>query len=447
VPRFSPTALLSTLDEILPADARDLCIAFSGGLDSTALLVALARIAGERPDFSVRAVHIDHQLHPESSHWSDHCAEVGRTLSIEVKGVVVTVPPRADSGPEAAARKARYDAFRKVLEPGEVLLTAHHADDQLETILLALMRGAGLRGLAAMSPLQRFQPGWLARPLLQFTRSDLEEWIAAEGVQWISDPSNENTTLDRNYLRTHVVPALRERWPAAARSANRTAKHVREAGELLDVLAAADLGVVAVDKCLSVARLRALDPARRRNVLRFWFRRCGMRAPSTRKLAAMEHDLFAAGVDRVPCVAWDDAQVWRHRGLLHCVPCQPPLAADASMRWRISEPVELPASLGSLRLRGGEPGGISAAKLADVLDVRFRHGGETLRPAGDPHHRKLKKLLQEASVLPWWRDRLPLIYSAGSLVAVGDLWIAEEFSAGVGEATLSVVWENKPAIR
>jgi tRNA(Ile)-lysidine synthase len=447
VPRFSPTALLSTLDEILPADARNLCVAFSGGLDSTALLVAAARIAGERPDFSVRAVHIDHQLHPESSRWSDHCAEVGRTLSIEVKRVVVTVPPRADSGPEAAARKARYDAFRKVLEPGEVLLTAHHADDQLETILLALMRGAGLRGLGAMSPLQRFQPGWLARPLLPFTRSELEEWIAAEGVRWISDPSNENTTLDRNYLRTHVAPALRERWPAAARSANRAARHVREAGELLDVLAAADLAVVVVDKCLSVARLRALDPARRRNVLRFWFRRCGMRAPSTRKLAAMEHDLFAAGVDRVPCVEWDDAQVWRHRGVLHCVPRQPPLDSDASVRWRISESVELPASLGSLRLQSGESEGISAAKLADVLDIRFRHGGETLRPAGDPHHRKLKKLLQEASVLPWWRDRLPLIYSAGSLVAVGDLWIAEEFAAGAGEAGLSVVWENKPAIR
>ena len=447
MPRFSPTALLATLDEILPPNARDLCIAFSGGLDSTALLAAAARIAGERPDFVVRAVHIDHQLHPESSRWSEHCAEVGRALDVEVTRVAVTVSARAESGPEAAARKARYDAFRKVLEPGEVLLTAHHADDQLETILLALMRGAGLRGLGAMSPLQRFQPGWLARPLLQFTRAELEEWVAAEGVRWITDPSNENTTFDRNYLRGHVVPGLRERWPAAARSANRTTRHVREASELLDALAAEDITAVAVGQCLSVARLRALAPARRRNVLRFWLRRCGMRAPSTRKLGAMEHDLFAAGVDRVPCVEWDDAQVWRHRGLLHCVPRQAPLDCDAAVRWRIVESVDLPAALGSLRLQSGEAGGISAAKLADVLDVRFRHGGETLQPAGDPHHRKLKKLLQAAGVLPWWRDRLPLVYSGGRLVAVGDLWIAEEFAAGAGEAALSLVWENKPAIR
>jgi tRNA(Ile)-lysidine synthase len=313
-------------------------------------------------------------------------------------------------------------------------------------MLMALMRGAGLRGLSGVPSVQIFGGGWLARPLLEFSRAELEEWARAEQLTWLQDPSNENTSFDRNFLRHQVLPALRERWPAAAHSATRSTAHLREAGRLLDVLAAADLESVAVGSCLSMTQLASLAPARRRNVLRHWIRQHGMRVPSTRKLATIERDLLIAREDRLPCVEWDDVEVRRHRGLLYCMRQRPTLEPADPLPWNVSQVLELPAQLGRLRAQRDAAGGLAAARARGELQVHFRRGGEELQPAGDPHHRKLKKLLQDAGVLPWWRDRVPLIYAGEQLVAVGDLWIAEEFAARDGEEALRIVWEERPQL-
>jgi tRNA(Ile)-lysidine synthase len=215
---------------------------------------------------------------------------------------------------------------------------------------------------------------------------------------------------------------------------------------LLDVLAAADLESVAIGACLGMDRLASLAPARRRNVLRHWIRQQGMRVPSTRKLATIERDLLIAREDRLPCVEWDGVQVRRHRGLLYCMRQRPPFEPADALTWNVSQVLELPAQLGRLRVQRDVLGGLAAARLPEALQVHFRHGGEELQPAGDAHHRKLKKLLQDARVLPWWRDRVPLIYAAERLVAVGDLWIAEEFAARGGEDALRIVWEERPQL-
>ena len=444
--RFSPSALLACVESLVPRTSAELCVAYSGGLDSTVLLHALARAIVDRPNYRMRAAHVDHQLHPDSASWREQCGRVAQSLQIEFVPVVVTVASDPELSPEAAAREARYAALRQILKPNEVLLTAHHADDQLETILLALMRGAGLRGLSAVPSVQIFGGGWLARPLLEFSRAELEEWARAERLQWLEDPSNQNTSFDRNFLRHRVLPALRERWPAAAHSATRSTGHLREAGRLLDVLAAADLQTVAIGSCLSMAQLASLAPARRRNVLRHWIRQQGVRVPSTRKLATIERDLLIAREDRLPCVEWDNVQVRRHRGLLYCMRQRPPFEPADALTWNVSQVLELPAQLGRLRVERNALGGVAASRLPAAVQVHFRQGGEELQPAGDAHHRKLKKLLQDASVLPWWRDRVPLIYAAERLVAVGDLWIAEEFAARGGEDALRIVWEERPQI-
>lgn len=443
---FSASALLACIESLVPRTSAELCVAFSGGLDSTVLVHALARAIVDRPNYRMRVAHVDHQLHPDSAKWREHCGGVAQALRIEFVPLVVTVDASGDESPEAAAREARYGTLRQILRPNEVLLTAHHADDQLETMLLALMRGAGLRGLSGVPSVQIFGGGWLARPMLDFARAELEEWARAERLQWLDDPSNADTSFDRNFLRHHVLPALRERWPSAAHSATRSTAHLREAGRLLDVLAAADLGTVAGGSCVDVARLASLAPARRRNVLRHWIRQQGVRVPSTRKLATMERDLLIAREDRLPCVEWDSVQVRRYRGLLYCMRRPPQFEPADTLTWNASQVLELPAQLGRLRVQRDALGGLAAARLPEALQVRFRHGGEELQPAGDAHHRKLKKLLQEASVLPWWRDRVPLIYAAERLVAVGDLWIAEEFAARGGEDALRIVWEAKPRI-
>jgi tRNA(Ile)-lysidine synthase len=446
VSRFSPSALLACVESLVPRTSAELCVAYSGGLDSTVLLHALARAIADRANYRMRAAHVDHQLHPDSASWREQCGRVAQSLQIELVPLVVTVASDPELSPEAAAREARYAALRQILKPNEVLLTAHHADDQLETILLALMRGAGLRGLSAVPSVQIFGGGWLARPLLEFSRAELEEWARAERLEWQEDPSNQNTSFDRNLLRHRVLPALRERWPAAAHSATRSTAHLREAGRLLDVLAAADLQTIAIGSCLSMTQLASLAPARRRNVLRHWIRQQGVRVPSTRKLATIERDLLIAREDRLPCVDWDDVQVRRHRGLLYCMRQRPPFEPADALTWNVSQVLELPAQLGRLRVERNALGGVAASRLPAAVQVHFRQGGEELQPAGDVHHRKLKKLLQDACVLPWWRDRVPLIYAAERLVAVGDLWIAEEFAARGGEDSLRIVWEERPQL-
>lgn len=448
MPRFSPAALLTSLERSLaPGASLALCVAYSGGLDSTALLHAAVRIASEQPRYRVRAVHVDHRLHPDSGRWAAQCAAVASALDVTFVPLVVDARRAMRDGLEASARQARYAALRGVLMPGETLLTAHHADDQLETMLLALMRGAGVRGLSAMPRVQPFGAAWLARPLLDFTRAQIERWVCEEGLSWIADPSNENVGLDRNYVRHRVLPALQARWPAAARSAGRSARHLAEAGHLIDALAAMDAGPATRGACLSVAALASLEPARRRSVLRYWIRQQGVRAPSTRKLAAIEHDMLMARDDRVPCALWDDAELRRHRGLLYCLPRQGQLAAGTHLQWQTSGPLPLPAQLGRLRLIPAGQGGLAPGRLRPTLEVRFRAGGELFRPAGDAHHRKLKKLLQSSDVLPWWRDRLPLIYCDSELVAVADLWTAHEFAAAAGEPGMAVLWEDGPRIR
>jgi len=443
---FSPSVLLACVESLVPRTSAELCVAFSGGLDSTVLLHALARALVDRPNYRIRAAHVDHQLQRDSAIWRQHCGSVALSLQLEFVPLVVKVAADPELSPEAAARDARYAALRQILRPNEVLLTAHHADDQLETMLLALMRGAGLRGLSGVPSVQIFGGGWLARPLLEFSRAELEEWARSEQLQWLDDPSNANTNFDRNFLRHRVLPALRERWPAAAHSATRSTAHLREAGRLLDVLAAADLESVAIGSCLSMTQLASLAPARRRNVLRHWIRQHGMRVPSTRKLATIERDLLIAREDRLPCVEWDDVEVRRHRGLLYCMRQRPAFEPADPLPWNVSQVLELPAQLGRLRAQRDAAGGLAVARARGELQVHFRRGGEELQPAGDPHHRKLKKLLQAAGVLPWWRDRVPLIYSAEQLVAVGDLWIAEEFAARHGEDALRIVWEERPQL-
>ena len=443
---FSPSVLLACVESLVPRTSAELCVAFSGGLDSTVLLHALARALVDRPNYRIRAAHVDHQLQRDSAIWRQHCGSVALSLQLEFVPLVVKVAADPELSPEAAARDARYAALRQILKPNEVLLTAHHADDHLETMLLALMRGAGLRGLSGVPSVQIFGGGWLARPLLEFSRAELEEWARSEQLQWLDDPSNANTNFDRNFLRHRVLPALRERWPAAAHSATRSTAHLREAGRLLDVLAAADLESVAIGSCLSMTQLASLAPARRRNVLRHWIRQHGMRVPSTRKLATIERDLLIAREDRLPCVEWDDVEVRRHRGLLYCMRQRPAFEPADPLPWNVSQVLELPAQLGRLRAQRDAAGGLAVARARGELQVHFRRGGEELQPAGDPHHRKLKKLLQDAGVLPWWRDRVPLIYSAEQLVAVGDLWIAEEFAARHGEDALRIVWEERPQL-
>jgi tRNA(Ile)-lysidine synthase len=328
------------------------------------------------------------------------------------------------------------------------LLTAHHADDQLETVLLALLRGSGVKGLAAMPASSPFGAGWHLRPLLKFAQADLQRWAAQRNLAWIDDPSNAELHFSRNYLRAQVLPPLRARWPSASSAVTRSAAHMGEAAGLLDELAAIDHDAAAVTDCIDVRMLRGLSGPRRRNLLRYWIRKRGLPLPSTAKLRSLEHDALTAERDRSLWVHWPGAEVRGHRDLLYAnAPLPAPSFAALPLSWNWEhEPLPLGSGMGELRAQRTRGRGLGLRHLQPTLRVRRRYDGERLRVAGRPHERSLKHLLQESAVLPWWRVRLPLICVSQALAAVADLYVTQNFAALPGEDAVEIVWLGRPAM-
>jgi len=382
---------------------------------------------------SLRAIHVHHGLHPNADKWAAHCSKLARKLRVPLELIKVEVPRARGGSLEAAARDARYAALASALRPGEVLLTAHHQDDQLETVLLQLLRGAGVPGLAAMPEVAPFATGRLVRPLLTRSRFDLEEWARAHHLAWLDDDSNSDERFDRNYLRRTILPLIRERWPGAGAAVSRTARHAAEARRLLDAVALADVERASVGPCLSARQLRTLDPDRRRNALRFWIGRAGFQVPDTRRLEEIAGPVLAARADANPQVRWMTTVVERHADLIS-ISHAPVIgeaanavvmpAAEQSWRWRESPHLQLTAPFsGTLSIVPDRHGLLDTDALPEVLSVQGRRGGETLRPAPGARTRRLKSLLQETKVPPATRDLLPLICARGKLIAVADRWL------------------------
>ena len=444
---FSPAILaesLSQLKDIAGQPAR-LVIAYSGGLDSTVLAHALSSLKRDREYFAqtpVVAIHIDHRLQPESLIWSEHCAESAAALGIEFQSFSVTVQLESGKGPEASARDARYAALHARLQSGDWLLSAHHREDQAETLLLNLIRGSGPAGVAGIGEVRRFAPGWLARPMLNVNRSDILQYAIDHDLKWVEDPSNTDRRFDRNFLRHEVLSRLRSRWPDIAARLQRSASHAGEASQLL--LELAEIDRAALGACsgrLPIDGLLALSQARRRNVIRFALRDQGLSTPTTLQLQRIMTEVILAREDAQPLVSWPGGSVRRYRNGLYLLPEN---LADAVKTASLQDnQLDLGAGLGRLILETGANTGVSDALIRGGLCIRPREGGEEIQPVGQRHTRKLKKLLQEEGVVPWMRDRLPLIYAGERLVAVGDLWLANDAVASPGAA---VRWIGRPAL-
>lgn len=434
---------LATLEEVAGRPARYL-VALSGGLDSTVLAHALAATR-ETHGVPVLAAHVDHGLQPESGRWSGQCRSFAGRLGIEFLSLAVDVDRRSGLGLEAAARAARYGALADLLGEGDWLLSAHHRDDQAETLLLNLTRGSGPSGLAGIGEIRPLGAGWLVRPLLAVSRDALEEYAHRHALAWISDPSNEDSQFDRNYLRHEILPLLDARWPGVAERLARSAALAGEAAALLDELAALDRHALGErpDR-LELAPFRELSPARQRNVLRHVLTQLGLPAPGAAQLENIVTELVAAREDAQPLVTWPGAEARRYRDRLYLLPGAGSAGAAEEVDAGSADCVRLPDELGVLRLRRGAESGLSDAVLERGLELRFRAGGERLKPSGQSHTRSLKKLLQEEGVVPWMRDRVPLLFSGGELVAVADLWIAADAASQPGTA---VEWQRRPALR
>jgi tRNA(Ile)-lysidine synthase len=430
---------LGALEAALGRPARQV-VAFSGGLDSTVLLRLLVTTAG--PGTEVAAVHVDHQLHPDSRTWAEQAVRGAARLGVDCRVLSVTPDTGAGRGVEAAAREARYAALAGCLTSGDWLLSGHHQDDQVETLLLNLLRGSGPDGLAAMPESRPFAGGWLVRPLLAVSRAELAEYATEARLEWIEDPSNAERGYDRNFLRHEVLPVIGKRWPDAGVRMERSIERLKEASELLAALGRADLDSAAGSGVVDTACLAGLSAPRQRNALRVAIREAGLPLPSRDVLEALRTDLVSARDDAMPLVAWPGGEARRFRARLYLMPPLPP-APSASLPID-GDRLSLPAGLGELRLEPGADRGIDPALVEAGLTVRWRVGGERLKPGADRPTRTLKKLLQEASTLPWMRDRLPLLYVGDRLVAVADRFLAEDASASPG---VRVRWLGHPPVK
>ncbi len=425
-----------------PEAAARVTVAFSGGVDSTVLLAALARLPLRAP---LRAVHVDHGLHADSASWHAHCAAVAAELGVAFLGVRVTVPRDSGLGLEAAAREARYAALERLMAVGEVLFTAHHGDDQLETLLLRLMRGTGVRGLRGVLEHVPFGPGRLARPLLGLTRAEIAALAHAWGLRWLEDPANDDPRHDRSSLRRDVLPALVARWPAAARSAQRLAEQMTDAEAILDAVAERDAEPIASASRIPRAVLAALEPARQRNLLRHLLRRVQLGIPSALKAEELRCALLDARPGAQTRILWPggEGRVFRaHLYLMRALPS----ASPVDYRARLDRVDGWSGPEGELRFEPAATGdGLPESWLDAGLELRFRGGGEDFRPLDRPHSHPLKRWFHDAAIVPWMRSRIPLLYRGDRLVAVADLWLGHDvLSVSSLEPRWRVSWTHHP---
>ncbi|TXS95386.1 tRNA lysidine(34) synthetase TilS [Parahaliea maris] len=413
------------LHQLLPlATAPHWWVAYSGGLDSTVLLHLLVNARRINPGLpALTALHVHHQLQAEADSWLAHCKQQceGLGVNFDAQRVAVAVQGR---GLEAAARDARQAVFANRLGQGEVLLTGHHQDDQVETFFLRLLRGAGVEGLGAMAASRPLGEGQLHRPLLEFPREQLLAYARLYNLSWIEDPSNRDTDLDRNYLRSRVLPMLAERWPGYRATVSRAALEQQAAAHAL----AEDLPPITTlhnrfgDPGLPLDDVLEQGDAQAARLLRRWLRQQGLRAPDRASLLEFLRQLGQAAADREPRLVVDGAVFQRFLGELYRLPATPDWRAAEGLELGAGNPLTHPG-LGRLSLvpaGEGEPGIVLAPE--ERLTLRFRRGGERCRLASREGSHSLKKLLQEAAVPPWWRERLPLLYRGEELLAVADCW-------------------------
>lgn len=419
------------------ADNAPLLVGFSGGLDSSVLLHALAQHPQTRSS-SLRAVHVHHGLQADADRWAGHCQCFCDALSVSLHVVKATVEHNNGEGLEAAARKARYAAFESVLMPRETLVTAHHRDDQAETFLMRALRGSGPDGLAAMRPWRSFATGRHWRPLLDIPRDVLHAYAQANGLDWLEDPSNADTHHDRNFLRARIMPLLRERWPHADTAFLRSAQLSADAVELLEPEDARALALsrTADPQALSVQALQAMTATRRSRVLRRWIDELALPPLPREGIAHIESDLLHARIDASATFAWRDAVIHRWRDLLHAQRQRTPLDIDWHASWDGRQPLQLPNG-DTLALVGAEA-------LPSPVEVSARRGGERINLPGRTHSHSLKHVVQTLGVPPWERPQLPLLAepSGGPLTAVADLAYSAHFDAWLRDHDARLQWSR-----
>lgn len=438
---------------VLPGPCR-IHVGFSGGLDSTVLLHLVHEWWQQKPADrpSLQAIHINHRIQADADRWQSHCEQLCRQWGIPCFSKAVAVDTTLASL-EQQARLARYQVFRGQVKPGEVLLLAHHRDDQVETLLQRLARGSGPLGLGAMAPFHDRHGFRVVRPLLDCDREQLEAYASQQNLSWIEDPSNVDESIERNFVRRQLLPRWRSVQPRLNHTLARSARLARESAQLLDDLAQLDRGGVRPDDGLVLDRLLPLSPSRRHNLLRFWLRSLGIQPPSEVVLGHIINDVALAGADAQPLVTWGAYSVRRFQGVLYGLDqaLPEPQGTQVAISQADLSTAALPDSslvdaepflslpMGSLEFKGGRVPFSRQALAGKDLKIGFRRGGEQLRLPGRPA-KTLKDLFLEAGVPPWLRGLWPILYAEGEIAGLPGLWVCEGYTPNSLEDEIRFLW-------
>ncbi len=439
---FHPGQLLQTISD-LPS-CRRLLVAYSGGMDSHVLLHGLIAIRDEL-SAEIHAVHVNHGLQSLAQQWAEQCSKFCRENSIPINVLEIDASSEKGESPEAAARTMRYQAISELMQDGDILLTAHHSDDQAETVLLQLLRGSGPSGLAAMPMINGFGPGFHARPLIAYSRADLTEYAHQYQLKWVEDFSNSDISFDRNFLRQKIIPLLKERWPSLDKTISRSASHCAEAQQLINNAARVDLEKADIDTdySISIDALSVLPPPRARAVIRTWVKDAGLQLPDTTRLDRVLLEMLTAREDRNPVVEWPGVEMRRYRDRLFVMSALEPMHSNIELEWDGISELTLPSGLGTLSIEKSEHGIPIDSWKRGGITVTFRSGGERCKPIGRDGSKSLKNLFQEHGIPPWERDRIPLVNIDGKLAAVGDIWICTGLAtSSVSNDALTVRWDR-----
>jgi tRNA(Ile)-lysidine synthase len=424
-----------------PPTAR-IIIGYSGGVDSHVLLHLAAAVPLLRG--RITAMYVHHGLQVQAGQWAAHCQQTAAHLAVGFQVLHVNAQPQPGESPEEAARNARYTALKALLAKDDVLLVAQHREDQLETVLLQLFRGGGLRGLSGMPERMAFGEGFLLRPLLAVAKQAIADYADRHGLVWVEDPSNQHSDYDRNFLRNEIVPLLKRRWPALDKTVARSAGHCAEAEAVLSDLAGRLAAPVfnPADQTLTISRLLAYSEAEQKWVIRHWLQGLHVKMPSQNLLARLQAEVLAARPDASPIVATAGYCLRRYQDKLYCLP--PHSLSLATGVWPQGQAAFVLNARQCLQCVPASTGIALTVWQQSCVEVRARQGGEKIRLPHRQGRHSLKKLFQEAGIPPWERELVPLIYLDGQLAAVGGYWLAAEFYCQSENACLRICLSKLP---
>ena len=431
--------------QIKPLLPNKFCIAFSGGMDSTVLLHVMKNIIDEKSQ--IRAIHINHNIVDNSKVWTKTCKSICKNFGIDIEIISLEVTHNG-YGLEAAARDERYEKLKEILYENEYLLTAHHEEDQMETVFLRMARGTGLDGLQGINEKYSFGEGIIFRPMLEVSKTSVMDYAKEHQLKWVEDSSNQDTHFDRNFLRKKIIPQFRERWPSIASSVSRLSQLSAQNIKILNQIAEEDIGPIANMNELPLAKLLDKSFERANNMLRYIILANGMSIPSMKTLQDGLKEMLDPETDK-SVIAWKDYCIRKYKNHLYFLSNSDlePNKVDVKIPWEIGKTVNLGENIGTIEATFIHGDGLSIKKCKNKLTISYRQGGELIKPIGHRINKSLKNLFQENQILPWMRDKIPLIYYQDELVSVADLWFNQNYVASQNEAGFVVNWHKKMIIK